>query len=226
MRESNLPEKEVAKALEGQRKDFPEGIPECGADALRFGLLAYTVQARAGHCGGSGRGEGGRAAQPPVPSSPSPLQGRDINLDISRVVSYRMFCNKLWNATRFALLNLVPGKYEHRPLQDMLDEVAAAAPGLPPRDRWILSRLSFACKAVNDAIASYQVRPGSLHQQVAAAASSGVSCYLSHPLPAVWCRDLCRVRVLAVRALRLLSRAYQARVRRPVRPPLCPQGAS
>lgn len=34
------------KAKEGQEVDFPEGIPECGADALRFGLLAYTVQVR------------------------------------------------------------------------------------------------------------------------------------------------------------------------------------
>lgn len=34
------------KAKEGQEADFPEGIPECGADALRFGLLAYTVQVR------------------------------------------------------------------------------------------------------------------------------------------------------------------------------------
>jgi valyl-tRNA synthetase len=34
------------------------------------------------------------------------LQGRDINLDIKRVVSYRHWCNKLWNAIRFAMINL------------------------------------------------------------------------------------------------------------------------
>lgn len=59
-----------------QKADFPSGIPECGTDALRFGLLAYTVQ------------------------------GRDINLDIKRIEGYRNFCNKLWNAIKFTLTNL------------------------------------------------------------------------------------------------------------------------
>lgn len=59
-----------------QKADFPNGIPECGTDALRYGLLAYTVQ------------------------------GRDINLDIKRLEGYRNFCNKLWNALKFTLMNL------------------------------------------------------------------------------------------------------------------------
>lgn len=54
---------------------------ECGADALRMGLLAYTSQ------------------------------GQAINLDIKRIVAYRQFCNKLWHATRFAMLNL-PADYK------------------------------------------------------------------------------------------------------------------
>jgi valyl-tRNA synthetase len=44
IRDGNLPAKEVETAIKGQKLDFPDGIPECGADALRFGLLAYTVQ--------------------------------------------------------------------------------------------------------------------------------------------------------------------------------------
>lgn len=76
LRQGNLDPREVEKAVKGQKMDYPDGIPECGADALRFGLLAYT------------------------------LQGRDVNLDINRVVGYRQFCNKLWNATKFAMMNL------------------------------------------------------------------------------------------------------------------------
>merc|ERR1711871_519329 len=74
VKDSNLPAGEVEKAKAGQKKDFPKGIPECGTDALRFGLCSYTKQ------------------------------GRDINLDVLRVEGYRKFCNKLWQGTRFALL--------------------------------------------------------------------------------------------------------------------------
>lgn len=71
---SNLDANEIKLAIDGQKKDFPDGIPECGTDAMRFALCSYN------------------------------LQSRDINLDISRVQGYRFFCNKLWNAIKFALL--------------------------------------------------------------------------------------------------------------------------
>ena len=75
----NIDPKEVKRAKEGQKLDYPNGIPECGTDALRFALCAYTAQ------------------------------GRDINLDILRVQGYRFFCNKLWNATKFAIMYLGEG---------------------------------------------------------------------------------------------------------------------
>jgi valyl-tRNA synthetase len=44
LEEGNLDPKELAVAKEGQLKDFPNGIAECGADALRFALICYTAQ--------------------------------------------------------------------------------------------------------------------------------------------------------------------------------------
>lgn len=72
--DSNLDPKEVERAVAGQKNDYPNGIPECGTDALRFALCSYNTQSR------------------------------DINLDILRVQGYRFFGNKLWNAVKFALL--------------------------------------------------------------------------------------------------------------------------
>lgn len=118
----NLPIKEIEKAKEGQKMDFPSGIPECGADALRFGLLAYTVQ------------------------------GRDVNLDISRVVGYRNFCNKLWNVLRFALTYLT----DFKPSLDLASRLAETRGTAAPRDKWILSRLNFAVKEVNRCLREYK----------------------------------------------------------------------
>ncbi|EGW33130.1 valyl-tRNA synthetase [Spathaspora passalidarum NRRL Y-27907] len=69
----NLDPKELKKATEGQKLSYPKGIPECGTDALRFALCAYSTG------------------------------GRDINLDILRVEGYRKFCNKIYQATKFVL---------------------------------------------------------------------------------------------------------------------------
>ncbi|CAM9186228.1 unnamed protein product [Phaeothamnion confervicola] len=161
--QGNLPAKEVEKAKKAQTDDFPEGIPQCGADALRFGLLAYTVQ------------------------------GRDVNLDIQRLVGYRSFCNKLWNATRFAMSYVVgdgstaaasdgggvdgggateenggggassrikaaaavaAAEMEAMPLMTAAE--LAASPALMPRDRWILSRLRATATECNRCLLNYE----------------------------------------------------------------------
>lgn len=69
----NLDPRELKKATDGQKISYPNGIPECGTDALRFALCAYSTG------------------------------GRDINLDILRVEGYRKFCNKIYQATKFVL---------------------------------------------------------------------------------------------------------------------------
>ncbi|CAE7745720.1 Vars1, partial [Symbiodinium microadriaticum] len=93
--------------IEAQKLDFPDGIPECGTDALRFGLLAYTAQ------------------------------GRDVNLDIKRVVGYRQFCNKVWNAVKFAVTYLT----EFDPSCDMHLHIVGNAMA-SVRDKYIISRLN------------------------------------------------------------------------------------
>jgi valyl-tRNA synthetase len=93
---SNLDPREIEKAKAGQRQDYPNGIPECGTDALRFALCAYTAQ------------------------------GRDINLDVLRVQGYRFFCNKLWNATKFALMYLGP---DFQPMRGLILDLAKGTGG-------------------------------------------------------------------------------------------------
>lgn len=94
--EGNLDEKEILKAIAGQKKDFPKGIPECGTDGLRFALCAYS---------------GGGKVIITVRTTHNwvCVLGRDINLEILRVEGYRKFCNKIFNATKFAMLKLDDG---------------------------------------------------------------------------------------------------------------------
>lgn len=111
--DSNLDPKEIEKAKAGQKQDYPDGIPECGTDALRFALCAMC-------------------------------SGRDINLDILRVQGYRFFCNKIWNATRFALTYFK---------QDFEAPIGNEITNESDMDRWMLSRL---WGAVNDAHKGFQ----------------------------------------------------------------------
>ncbi|KAM6968176.1 valine--tRNA ligase [Aplochiton taeniatus] len=115
LKEGNLDAVEAEKAKQGQQADYPGGIPECGTDALRFALCAYTSQ------------------------------GRDINLDVNRILGYRHFCNKLWNAVKFAMRTLGDNFVPWEKAQLCGEESVA--------DRWILSRL---CAAVGLCGAGFQ----------------------------------------------------------------------
>lgn len=112
--EGNLGDAEIQRAATGQKKDYPKGIPQCGTDALRFALCAYTSA------------------------------GRDINLDIMRVEGYRKFCNKLWNATKFALAKLEGG------FQPPAESHPSGSESLV--EKWILHKLDAAANEVNQAL--------------------------------------------------------------------------
>ncbi|WP_338865579.1 valine--tRNA ligase [Myxococcus stipitatus] len=96
------------------KNKFPQGMPAFGADALRFTLASLTQQ------------------------------GRDIKLSMDRLAGYKAFCNKLWNASRFALMNMGEFQYDGRSPKDLPLTLA---------DRWILSRLQ---RATRDAQASLE----------------------------------------------------------------------
>jgi valyl-tRNA synthetase len=98
------------------RKQFPAGIPAHGADALRFTLCALATM------------------------------GRDIRFDLGRIDGYKNFCNKLWNAARYVLMNT----------QEQDCGQTGAQVELSPADRWIRSRLGATVAEVRAQLAEYR----------------------------------------------------------------------
>ncbi|MEX1082419.1 MAG: valine--tRNA ligase [Halofilum sp. (in: g-proteobacteria)] len=121
-----LVEKRTSGMMQPQKRDaiermtrehFADGIPAFGTDAVRFTFAALAST------------------------------GRDIRFDLGRVEGYRNFCNKLWNASRFVLMNT-----EGQDTGTTGGEVELTAP-----DRWISSRLQETERAVHQHIGTYRL---------------------------------------------------------------------
>ncbi|MCL6241071.1 valine--tRNA ligase [Acinetobacter amyesii] len=109
--------KQASKIEKSTRKEFPEGIQSYGTDAVRFTFCALANT------------------------------GRDIKFDMKRVEGYRNFANKIWNATRFVMMNCEEQVIGQEVRQDLWE--------LP--EQWIVSRLQKAEQAVQTAFATYRL---------------------------------------------------------------------
>ena len=125
-RTGNMMQPQQAKKIASRtRKQFPDGIEPHGADALRFTLCALAST------------------------------GRDINWDMKRLEGYRNFCNKIWNASRYVLMNAAGEEGTDEGDKDCGQDNSSDY-SLTLADRWIISRLQQAEIDVTAAIDSYR----------------------------------------------------------------------
>ncbi len=109
-RASNMMQPHLAEKIAKQtKKEFPDGIQSFGTDALRFTFASLAST------------------------------GRDVRFDLKRVEGYRNFCNKIWNASRFVLMNI----------EGHEQTILTAPKELSLQDRWILSELNTLSKTVS-----------------------------------------------------------------------------
>ncbi|WP_367109728.1 valine--tRNA ligase [uncultured Psychrobacter sp.] len=114
--------KDAAKIEKQTRKEFPEGIAAYGTDALRFTFTSLAST------------------------------GRDINFDLKRVEGYRNFCNKIWNASRFVLMNCVDKEGNALPIDQSVNTEVWELP-----EKWIVSRLNSTITNIHQHFAQYRL---------------------------------------------------------------------
>ncbi|KAL6055400.1 valine--tRNA ligase, variant 2 [Balamuthia mandrillaris] len=130
---SSIDEAEMKRARKALKTDFPKGIPQCGTDALRFTLIDYTQQ------------------------------GRNINLDVNRVVANRHFCNKMWNATKFVLMYLHDQSFDLSSSSPTFPSVLRLSRDISLEtegglvDKWILARLEDLIQKCDSGLSSFDL---------------------------------------------------------------------
>jgi len=114
--------KDAAKIEKQTRKEFHEGIAAYGTDALRFTFTSLAST------------------------------GRDINFDLKRVEGYRNFCNKIWNASRFVLMNCVDKEGSALPIDQSAKPEVWELP-----EKWIMSRLNSSVQNIHQHFNQYRL---------------------------------------------------------------------
>jgi len=114
---STLDPKEKAIAIKGVESDYEHGIPQCGTDAMRLALCSFAGA------------------------------NRTANLNLSVIIGFRNFCNKMWNAVRFAR-----GYFD-----DYVPQIELNEEPLEDHDKWVLQRLSLAIKAATEGLINFKM---------------------------------------------------------------------
>lgn len=120
LKEAHLSEDEIQRASSNMKVDFPHGIPQCGADSMRMALCAFAGQSRT------------------------------ANLNVNVIVSYRNFCNKIWNAVKYSMPHFANFQ-------------GVKFGPLSPADSWILKRLNNAIKFAIAGLAEYKMADAVSH---------------------------------------------------------------